>query len=483
MSSRSTLVDSIKFQLLIKQLDDEEFDTFLSKMWRRYGRDTVLQLLCSNTGNCGIPQKELIQITSTIITERKPSRRDLQPTGNSISGAPRHLIGEIASFLDYSDYISFSSTNRKMFVDCNSPNRLTTLNLNEFCKIHSSFCWRNYPKLKCLDLNLVQIATLSVSCDGLSRYCPKLQTLCIRGKKNETEESALNNFINDNVGRCGSITFLGLCNFRGMRWTESTLKSQQLVRLLTGFPALTHLAFLNVDSRDHCDIDQFRSLCPRLHQLSMGGVYGLPCAVLLAAFSSKVKDLRLGSCFRPSLQFPLHYDWSKLQTLRFYNSTKRNIDAILKTAQNVTTIDFRVEMGRNKDRLSDEIENVVERFIVDHSSLETFTVSAGSHLERICNAIHRGLLQIQKKKKDSLGIALLDVDCKQIADIKELMCLLSKLLLPLSKSKIKVWRVVLYRFDGDFEPIVSEMESFIAEHDGKPIKMLENGAERIVIGN
>ena len=488
MSSLSTLVDSIKFQLLVKQLDDDEFDTFLSQLWRRNGRDTVLQLLRPNKEHNDIPQKELIQITSTIITERDPSHRNLQPTSNSISGTPSHLIGEIASFLHCRSYVSFSSTNRKMFVDCNSPNRFTKLELSEFNQIHPSFSLSNYPKLRYLDLNLIQIAAMNMYYDAITRYCPKLQTLCIGGTQH-LSEMHIANVMSDDAGCCGSITTLKLYNFRGMAWDESILKCQQLVRLLNGFNGLTHLDLRNMYydySRDHCDIDQFKSLCPRIREISMNCVYGLPYAVLLAAFGYKLLSLTLDQCFRSSLQFPPNSDWSKLQRLSVTVPTKNSLDAVLNTATNIKSISFIPKMGRNVRLSDDEIENALENVIIDHSSLQRFSVSTAAEcrLEEICNSIHRGLIRIHKKRKEHLEIALY-IDCMESAVTKEFVSLASKILLTLSKSKIEVWKLILEPH-GDYshiEPMIQVMESFIAEHGGKGIKLLDDGSERLVIGN
>ena len=399
VSSLSTLVNSIRFQILVKQLDDDEFDTFFSRLCRRNGKDTVLELFLPNTGNNSIPQMELIRFASTIITERDPSRHYPQPETAIISGTPSQLIGEIASFLDYSDYVSFSSTNRKRFVDCNSPNGLTELDLSKFTDIDSSFCLTNYPKLLFLGLQLEQTESLNISRGAITRHCPDLQTLLLsanpiddREKRADTYSIVL--FIADNKGLCQSITTLSLCGFR----KENALDSQQLICLLTEFSALTHLQLQAMQCDDYCDVDQLKRLCPRINSATMIAVRGSGYAALLTAFSPKLRSLLLMNCFRSSLQFPSNSDWLKLEKLSICDPTQNTINEILNRAMNVRLLYF----APNTARISNvQIDNVVERIFVDHPSLNDLSVDTRGHLGRICKSIHQGLST--KREKRSFG--------------------------------------------------------------------------------
>ena len=478
MASLSNLKQSIKFQLLIDQLDDDEFDSFLSKLWRRNGKDTVLQLLRSNAEN-SIPQSELVSIVSNIITERDPPRRQLPTAGNIISETPSQLIGEIASFLDYSDYVYFSSTNRKMFVDCHSPNRLTKLNLSKFKEIDQSFSLANHPRLRYLAFNLSQITALNITGGVITRYCPMLRTLRLSGYKAHDDGVVgvhkIERFIADNAGNCKSITTLELVDFQN----EDALDSQQLIRLLTEFPALIHLKMKRMESHDHCSIDGFRSLCPRISKLSMT-VKGLGYSALLTAFSCKVQSLSLDSC-KPPFQIPKNSDWLKLGTLRLYAPTKHMMDQILYKAKNLKRILF-VPNHQNVDKIlwcqmrNDEIEIAVENVIVNHPSLEFFYVSTRGHLERICNAIHRGLFRRQKNKKKTLTIV------PRVEYTTECVALLSKILLTLSRSEIERWRVQI-DMKGDLDLMAQAIRSFIAQHDEKEIKLLIENTRYLFIGN
>ena len=473
MSSLSTLVDSIKFRILVKQLDDDEFDTFLSRLWRRNGKDAVLQLLRPNALNNNIPQKELIQVTSIIITERGPPRRHMQPKTANIVETPSQLIGEIASFLDYSDYISFSSTNRKMFVDCNSPNRLTKLDLVQFPVIDPSFCLKDHPKLRFLRVNLHQMPSLNIGRDAITRHCPVLQCLWLHGDDGEFKREAvsysISDFITDNTGKCRAIPTLMLERFLN----DNALNSQQIIRLLTEFPALTYLKLGGMVCDNHEDVDQFKSLCPNINNLSMMYVFGRSYAALLAALSPKLNTLSLDTCFQSSLQLPSNCDWPKLKELCLSAPTQNTMNAILDKAHNLREISFD-PIRRVLDRQVIDIGNAMERMIVDHSTVEAFCIWTQGHLERICTAIHRGLSQIQKHEKQYLEMILI-IDSTELTEIKGFPCLLSKILLTLSESDLMDWAVTLAPTKGrNFDPTTIEgIRSFIDSHDGFDVDLME----------
>ena len=394
------------------------------------------------------------------------------------------IIGEIASFLDYSDYISFSSTNRKMLVDCNSPNRLTKLDLSKFTDIDHSFCLTNYPKLLYLALNLEQMESLNISRDAITRHCPCLQILRLNANpiddRKKTADAnpgtySINDFITDNKDRCQTINTLKLHGFQG----ENALNSKQLVRLLTEFSALNHLELWYMHCDDHCDINQLKLLCPLIHNVIMVYVAGSGYAALLNAFSPKLRTLLLRNCFRSSFQFPPHSDWSKLEKLSISGPTKNTINEIWNRAMNVRILGFgtNVSDGRKTARISNvQIDNVVERIFVDRPSLRNLCFSTEGHLERICKSIHQGLCRIQKKKKDCLEINLL-IDCTdatELTDMKGFLCLLSKILLNLMESNIMHWEVLLWPCPNDrhFQPTTVEaIQSFIDSHDGIDVEL------------
>ena len=463
MSSSSILVDCFKyqqFQLLVQQLDDEEFESFLSKLWRRNGKDTVLQLLRPHSKNI-IPQSEIISMASTIIAERYPPRRHFATKSNNIAETPSQLIGEIASFLDYSDYTSFSSTNRKMFVDCNSPNRLTKLNLLRFTDIDPSFCLKNYPKLKHLSLSLHQLPSLNISRDAITQHCPGLRTLVLDAHRGEADGAySIDDFIADNIGRCRAITKMTLRNFE----KEDALNSQQLVGLLHEFSALTRLELVGMQCDDYFDVEHLKLLCAQINTVLRAGVTGSAYAALLTALSPKLQSLWLIKCFPRSTHFPPNCDWSKLKKLSIRATCKRTISGILNRARNIRSI-WLMPPCCGETRMSSD----------DHQSLEDLAVGMRGNL----------LSKIQNRKEDILLIKLF-IDCKKITDTQELMDLLSKLLLTLNESNVVIWKLELetYKKSDHFAPTtVNALQSFVDLHDGIDMELMDGSEGKLMIGN
>ena len=267
MSSLSTVVTSVKFKILSNQLEDDEFDKFMSTIWRIIGRENVLQLICPPTGNEYISKDELVGIASNIIARRDSHNGRGIEYSTNILRIPRSLIGEVASYLECSDYISFSRANRKLFVDCHSPNKLTKLNLSAFYELDSSFCLSNFSKLTYLDVTLYQMVSLGVLCEPITGYCRHLRTLCICGDTDDKYYD-IDMFITHNLQCCGGITTLALYNFQ----REDSLNPLNFVRLLAEFPALIHLKLVNVYFNGRLNAKVLRSLCPNINQLSLNCV-------------------------------------------------------------------------------------------------------------------------------------------------------------------------------------------------------------------
>lgn len=77
----------------------------------------------------------------------------------TMTDLPSCLVGEIASNLAPLDYIHFTQTNRKIFVDSNSPNRLRVLGLKQ-SNDYSEIRLHHFPQIKRFGFELSQITEL-----------------------------------------------------------------------------------------------------------------------------------------------------------------------------------------------------------------------------------------------------------------------------------------------------------------------------------
>ena len=154
----------------------------MSRIWRVVGREQILSLLFNpllkQHSSSGVNQNvdiniddqssnrltEITRIASDIIRNRE-STSTARITPN-ITNIPSSLIGEIASFFELPEYISFSRTNRNVFVGCNSPNRLKMLCLTETVtnvQDYSLVPLQRFPQITCFEFNLKQISQFTVT--------------------------------------------------------------------------------------------------------------------------------------------------------------------------------------------------------------------------------------------------------------------------------------------------------------------------------
>ena len=104
----------------------------------------------------------------------------------------------------------------------------------------------------------------------------------------------------------------------------------------------------------------------------MAGVRGPGYAALLTAFSTKLQYLTLIKCFRSSFHFPPNCDWSKLIELALYSPTKNTVHNF-----GFNRVIYGMDMIGGESRMNnDDNNNLVERVLVDHSSLGFLNVRA-----------------------------------------------------------------------------------------------------------
>ena len=76
----------------------------------------------------------------------------------------------------------------------------------------------------------------------------------------------------------------------------------------------------------------------------------------------------------------------------------------------------------------------------------------------------------------------------EITDTTDFVCLLSRILLTLSKSNIREWMVILERHVNhrpyfDMRPIVTAIQEFTDMYPGLDIEQLSRSPTKLVIGN
>ena len=436
MASVTPLVSVLKFESLNARLMDTEFDTFMSRMWKIAGREEILKLLCTpllkgsdeapvvNQGRSNLLDT-MTTITSDIIQDRD---RNSNPRSKpNINNMPSWLVGSIASFLDQWRYIKFSRLNRKIYVDCNSPNTLQNLSLIQ-CSDYSTVPLKQFPQIRFLKFKLKQISEFKVVNGQRFGFCNQLETMVIRG--NNSTVSDINLLINDSSRCFSSIRSLTLEEFQG----SSKLDPGAAIQILSKFDKLAHLKMHVVQSEAPLSSHPLSLVCPEIKEfMSLSSNSITP---ILDAWKGRIDTLTID---RLALNIP-NYDISTVKRLYSFCFDIPQIDSLLNLSKSLREISWIPNSGAppypplNGQR----VENVLKRSIVDQVSLEYFHVSTRGHFGAICSGIHNGLYLTKKRKRKQFEIAF-DVDVREISNAEEFVCYFAKIINVIGMSSIEEW--------------------------------------------
>ena len=479
MEKKKSILPKLKFKTLSEQLTDDEFDKLLLKFREQIGRGQMLELLCdgssdSQLSDLGGEVSPIIQQRKTMNEETDPST-SVAPNTAAITTLPTTMISEISSYLDQKAYARFATTNRKMFVDCNSPNRLVALDLDP---VHdfNSISLANYPHLTSLEFNSWNVGDFD---HRLIHQCRRLRTLMIHGDDDDDVEQVWR-FNDDIDGVFTGITTLAMCGF-------SSLPPELLVQLLTLFPVLTHLRLFNVKFTNYLDTALLVDFCPSLNRLSLNTVEQE--TVFLDAFGGRITTLALS---QSSSDFtPPNLDYSKLRRLCLYAPSQSTMSVFLKTSKNLEEVCF-VPLQRKESqeiqRMTDsEIKRMTKRLIVDFKSIKFMHVSTRGHFEHIADSIQQGLLCTSSRKKEFMEIGL-TVDCREITDFEDFMCSISRIMIGLAQSKTEKWILSLHAnrhrsFEMDQHSMKQVVSALIASYKNLNVELLFAGEWKYVFGN
>ena len=463
MAASPQLLSVLRFKHLSVQLSDSEYDIFVSKLWRRLGKEQFSHALCAlhmqkqwavDRVNVQWDVADMMGSMCDIVSEiRKNRESERNPcTAFDITNLPSSLVGEVASYLSQKSYIALSMTNRKIAVDCNSPNRLQQLNLNrnDTFTEYTHIPMEQFTQIKAVRFKLEHIAKLQIKSGRAFRACNQLQTMIIDGRNSKQHHIDL--FIND-LSRCfASIQSLSLCHF-GSR-DRATLDSLRFMKMLAKFEALEHLKLFLVNGTDGVFFDQIQSICPRITSFAANGSLRQSISPFLISLCPQLDSLCVDGCSLQNVSIA-NCDVSglkrlclsalkmpKVRSLLFSNKTLREISWI----PNINT----TPAPRLK---AHDVEDTVKRILIEQPLLEFLYVSTRGHLEAICNGIHRGMFMIKKRKRKQFEIAL-DVDVREISNAEELLCGITRIIHALGMCNIEEWMICVdahcrQRFDWD----------------------------------
>ena len=444
MASPET-VDMIKFKSISSQLSDNEMDTFIIKLWRSIGRDRILQFLCTSLLTFAANQKYVdilptaFNIISQIILERDTDDEPDDAVPKTMTDLPSCLVGEIASNLAPLDYIAFSQTNRKIFVDCHSPNRLQKLTVQQ-CHDCSRIRLHHFPQIKHLDFDLGRITEFYQNNGQIFGGNNKLQTLAIDG------ENAMNSdtdcLISDQSPCISRIQTLVLFS-RGD--DDYELDSNRFLKLLSKFEHLKELWLNRVLITGPMRNDDLRMLCPQitdLHLLDMR-----PINSFLESWCGKLQTLSLelqeaaGIWVRPKCEL------SSLRRVHAAGLVFSETMFLLDMAMNATEISLipnEVGPPENPTLSEEETRDVIKRCL-SRSTLEYLYICGVCQLSSVCHGIQIGLDETKEIERERMEIRL-NVNAQAVSDPHEFVCSISRIVHSFADSSVEQWEFVV-----DFE--------------------------------
>ena len=481
----TTLLPVFKLKNLLSHLDDNEFDGVFTKLRMNFGREYVMELMCSSAISSLLQNEnhdsmdKITDIVTTIIRQKNQRRDPRVPAQQHITKLPTSVVGEIASYLPQRSYFRFTATNRKMFVDCHSPNRLSTLHLaSRSLTDYSSISLQSYPKLSKLIFKLPRARSLST----INENCRRLKSVVILVDDinlcdGTALETNLHEFMVKNASGFYNVTTLAIYRRTAM------IQSSLLIRLLSLFPNLNHLSLSGIGFRTSSMLQQLPSVCPSIRQLFC---YVVPDDIsILRTLSSTLDTLSLnqGSIDPVGLSFD-NFDWLKLERLCLMAPSRNVMSQFLENAKRLKQICFAPNVYACSARMTAQGVGLMTReLFTDYPSLEFIYISTRGHFERICNSIHSGLYHTRKLERELLEIAL-HLDSSEIEDLDDFICNISKILTVISVSKTKQWMMTLEPHQQyDSRPMVKAIRELIDSYPGLDIKLLYRSTNTLVVGN
>ena len=232
----TSVLGAVKFGSLVNKLTGTEFNQFTAHFVQRCGRNAWLSPLMSQTLNskCETNPEHLniaINLATTIITSRQSANSHLNIQLDTI---PKSLIGEISSYLVQKDHVSFSKSNRSIYIGCNDPNTLQVLDLRR-THDYSRVKLQRFPRLKQLGLKLTQFNQLLLPSN--QKILTNLSQLTLDGDKvNDVDLSLI---ASQKSLDLGNITHLNLYNFGNSGGPANWFSLDTYVQLLSLFPKTT----------------------------------------------------------------------------------------------------------------------------------------------------------------------------------------------------------------------------------------------------
>lgn len=396
---------------------------------------------------------------------------------------PTNLIGEIASFLKQKEYAHFSSTNRKIFVDCYSPCKLQQLILLDSRIKYGDISFRKFSQIKRLEFELMHLLEFNTANGARFSDCRQVETLFIdRGfHPNPDWElfEELAALINDSSPCFANVRCLPLQEFNNMT-------PNLLVQLLSKFESLVYLRLQSVQMHGRLDPSDLASVCPKIKEIVSIGAHRTIVEPMLLSWKCKIDSLFWHEF---SGIIPVDSDFTSIKRLGFCGLSASRCLRLFhqsKPLEEIMWIPPYFGSGTPSERAELELqhEELLMKCIEEQPLLKYLYISTKQYFEASCNGVYRGLFSTKKRKRKQFEVTLY-VDADQIGSEGEddFVCCIAKIIHAITMSDIEEWMICVAAYDGfRWEPMKESLDDLLKSLT-VPVKCLKATDHGFILGN
>eukprot|EP01083_Nonionella_stella_P029752 81811_1 len=460
----SGLQPLIRLRLLASQLKQHELQHLIQSTIESYTADQILSLIFNHfvlkyqqTREHDNDVFPMIQMISSVLNTRKKNTKSnvkrAVSTEIKIDSIPSDMIGECASFLQVSDYVSFSKCNRKTYIGCNSPTTLQEFNLtNEFigCDLN------RFPLLKKLKLSAEALR-------ANNELHPKQNTL------NHIHSLTLYNEIDFNnpqhhaldttsLSKCihvPNIRHLSCVNF-GFNHARWLYDSESFYDLLCSFNEVQSLTLHKVFLTDNFDM-KFISI-PNLRTLSVEGT-NEPVLLL----RNKLLDIYAQQ------MVSIVYDGATMDLgvscfpkLKAVMSANPNMDSLFKIVDNAPDLEHftcGLRMGGEFDE--NKLKNIIDTLFSKCVHLREVGLNANHvQIQRIAKWMENVLCDASNKITEHIRLLFVVQSHSNTQEIDDIMVCLSKLIAALESIMDDFMVTICFSSQNGPKPFEQNMDAY-----------------------
>ena len=392
-----TLPELIKYRDLANQLSQQETQQLMHQFSEQHGQ-LILSALFMHLRTTMISDPEWPESTKQVLDdmnrficsivearEKNTPNDDETIMPKKLCDLPKALIGVTASFLEQKSYARLSGACRSIYLGCNAPNQLHTLDVRRLTS-DTFVDLRRFASVKSFKFKPTQFARLTAPIEGT--VMNHLNHVVISGKDNIDAVLADTHIT---MGNVTTLECLNLCR----------LRSAQFARLRAKFSNVKHLNLrdLNMASSHLPSVrDSFVSPYSDLRGLELFSMVAM--SSLLSVVGHRLEFLKLLGTSNNSDVSGVNFSrLSELALSAYHDRSHQTIADILKTAVHLRKVSIR--MG-SSPQTNVRTEGIVQ-FFTRCKQLEYFEID-GPHSP--CEWIVEALFETLSLQRNSLKIRI-----------------------------------------------------------------------------